>query len=251
MGKKLELHRELKELELKLDFFAPLLETMERDIHHAFSAVKDGYYKEALTEIGSITEAILKDTWRKEKISGSPQKKALEPLLTVIRNKIEIDRLVDYYFTDIQRTRNRAAHGEKILIADCTESLRKLEPILDWYCKKYVGNNIPKKEDKSPTGTQIDKTIQNDGPEVENKSPQKTPLVKDRNTTTVKIEFPLELPRLSKPIRSLIERSRKMKLPNSPKEIKEKAQDRVQKLVKKGRNAYKSIKEKLESGTKE
>jgi len=247
MGKKSGSYESLKKIEDDLNRFKPILENMGRNIERAFKGLKEDFYETTLTIGGSIIEDILKNTWKKEKIRGNPAKKTIEQLLQVIRNKIEIDKQVDDYFSDIQRVRNRGLHGGKVSFEDCLEFLRKLETVLDWYCKKYVGYHISQKEDESAQVTPIDKAIQNDGLEVENKPPKSTPQVEDKGTATIKIE----LLRLIKAFKSLQEKSKNIKLPNKAKDIQEKAQDQVQKFFKKGRNIVQGIIEKLEKGTRE
>ena len=136
----MEIKEQLEKIKDQLSPFRSFLEKMGRDIERSFRAINDGYFEAALTNVGIITEDILKDVWRKEKISGIPLKKTIEQLTVAIKRKIEIDRLVDDYINDIQKARNRAAHGEKVLIDDCIETLRKLPTILDWYKKAYLND---------------------------------------------------------------------------------------------------------------
>jgi hypothetical protein len=130
--------KKLIPIEEQLNPFIPLLEKMGRDIDHSFKAVKLEFFREALANAGSIIEDILKDVWGRENISGNPKKKNIEQLFSVIKNKIDLDRLVDDYISDIQKVRNRAAHGEEVLLEDCLETLRKLPTILKWYKENYL-----------------------------------------------------------------------------------------------------------------
>jgi len=132
------LEERLKNIEEQLAKFGDVIESLGRDIKRPVSAIRDGYYEAALTNAGSIIEAMLKDIWAKEKISGKADAKTIEQLFSVVKEQANMDRLVQDYIRDIQLVRNRAAHGEQIVIEDCIESLRKLSVVLEWYFKEYA-----------------------------------------------------------------------------------------------------------------
>ena len=129
----------LKAVEDQLKQFSEAVDALGHDLKRPVSAVRDGYYEAALTNAGSIIEAMLRDIWAKEKISGKAEAKTIEQLFSVVKEQAGMDRLVVDYVRDIQLVRNRAAHGEQIVIEDCIECLRKLAVVLDWYFKKYIG----------------------------------------------------------------------------------------------------------------
>ena len=129
----------LKAVEDQLKQFSQAVDALGRDLKRPVSAVRDGYYEAALTNAGSIIEAMLRDIWVKEKISGKADAKTIEQLFSLVKEQAGMDRLAQDYVRDIQLVRNRAAHGEQIVIEDCIECLRKLAVVLDWYFKKYIG----------------------------------------------------------------------------------------------------------------
>jgi len=81
---------------------------------------------------------MLRDIWVREKISGKADAKTIEHLFSVVKEQVGMDRLVQDYIRDIQLVRNRAAHGEQIVIEDCIECLRKMSMVLEWYFRRYV-----------------------------------------------------------------------------------------------------------------
>ena len=146
----------LRAVEDQLKQFSEAVDALGRDLKRPVSAVRDGYYEAALTNAGSIIEAMLRDIWAKEKISGKADAKTIEQLFSVVKEQAEMDRLAQDYVRDIQLVRNRAAHGEQIVVEDCIECLRKLAVVLDWYFNKYVavvggGDESPDKVQKVST----------------------------------------------------------------------------------------------------
>jgi tetratricopeptide (TPR) repeat protein len=134
-----QLEERLKGLEEQLKRFVDVLEQgLGRDLARPIKAVRDGYYEAALTNAGSIIEAMLRDIWQREGIKGEGKKKTIEQLFSVVKEQAQMDRLVQDYIRDIQLVRNRAAHGEDIVAEDCLEALRKLSVILGWYFDRYV-----------------------------------------------------------------------------------------------------------------
>ncbi len=110
-----------------------LLSKLNRDPSRPIDALKDGYYEASVTYSGSIVEALLKVIWQIEEISGNPEKKTIEQLFSVIKNRVKINRRVSDYIRDIQRARNRASHECDVSQDDAVEVLRKLIFILDWF----------------------------------------------------------------------------------------------------------------------
>jgi TolB-like protein len=143
------LEERLKNIEEQLSKFRNVIEALGRDVQRPISAVRDGYYEAALTNAGSIIEAMLRDIWAKEKISGKADAKTIEQLFSVIKEQAQMDRLVQDYIRDIQLVRNRAAHGEAIVVDDCIESLRKLSIILEWYSRKYRSGDLQGVQEES------------------------------------------------------------------------------------------------------
>ncbi len=135
--KKNNINSRLIKIEAELDAFKEILLSLGKDISRPINAAKDGYYETALTHAGAIVEEILRDIWKQEKISGNPRKKTIGQMLPVLRDRIEIDRLVDDYIRDIQTARNRAAHSLAVIDEDSIEVLRKLSKVLDWYIAHY------------------------------------------------------------------------------------------------------------------
>jgi tetratricopeptide (TPR) repeat protein len=139
-----QLEDRLKGLEDQLKRFVDVMENaLGRDLARPINAVRDGYYEAALTNAGSIIEAMLRDIWQREVIKGEGKKKTIEQLFSVVKEQAQMDRLVQDYIRDIQLVRNRAAHGEEIVAEDCLEALRKLAVILEWYFEKYVLGGEP------------------------------------------------------------------------------------------------------------
>ena len=139
-----QLEERLAGLEEQLKRFVDVMETgLGRDLARPINAVRDGYYEAALTNAGSIIEAMLRDIWQREGIKGEGKKKTIEQLFSVVKEQAQMDRLVQDYIRDIQLVRNRAAHGEDIVAEDCLEALRKLAVILGWYFDKYVLGGEP------------------------------------------------------------------------------------------------------------
>ena len=104
--------QQLTKLEETFAQFRPVLENMGRDPERLFRAVRDGYYEAALTIAGSIVEDMLRGIWKYEKISGKESKKTIEQLFAVIKNQVEIDRLVEpkkqAYLTELFAGRSAA-----------------------------------------------------------------------------------------------------------------------------------------------
>lgn len=143
------LEARLQSIEEQLKHFKVVLEGMGRDVQRPIQAVRDGYYEAALTNAGSIIEAMLRDIWTREKISGKADAKTIEQLFSVVKEQANMDRLVQDYIRDIQLVRNRAAHGEQIVLEDCIESLRKLSIILGWYSRKYRSGDLQDVQEES------------------------------------------------------------------------------------------------------
>ena len=142
-----QLEERLEALEKQLKRFVDVMEKgLGRDLARPINAVRDGYYEAALTNSGSIIEAMLRDVWQHEGIKGEGKKKTIEQLFSVVKERAEMDRLVQDYVRDIQLVRNRAAHGEEIVAEDSVEALRKLAVILEWYFCRYVNPDGPTDE---------------------------------------------------------------------------------------------------------
>ena len=133
-----ELEKRLNKIENQLQEFNQVLEKIGRDTKRPVAAVRDGYYEASLTNAGSIIEDVLRDIWIRERITGQPSKKTIEQLFGVIKEQVQIDRIVEDYIRDIQLVRNRAAHGQPVVAEDAMETLRKLNSVLSWYLNKYL-----------------------------------------------------------------------------------------------------------------
>jgi sulfatase modifying factor 1 len=133
-----ELEKRLNKIEGQLQEFNQVLKNIGRDTKRPVAAVRDGYYEASLTNAGSIIEDVLRDIWIREKISGQPAKKTIEQLFGVVKDQVQIDRIVEDYIRDIQLVRNRAAHGQPVVAEDAIETLRKLNSVLNWYLNKYL-----------------------------------------------------------------------------------------------------------------
>ena len=136
---------QLNDMENKLLLLENELKLMRKDPQCMFSAHNDGYYFASITYAGSIVEAILREIWKKEKIKGNNKNKTIEQLLSVIvQREIEMDRVVEDYIKDIQRSRNRAAHGEEIFPQDSVECIRKLTYVVCWYFNEFLNQGSGK-----------------------------------------------------------------------------------------------------------
>ena len=133
-----ELEKRLNKIEGQLQEFNQVLGNIGRDTKRPVAAVRDGYYEASLTNAGSIIEDVLRDIWIRERITGQPAKKTIEQLFGVIKEQVQIDRMVEDYIRDIQLVRNRAAHGQPVVAEDAIETLRKLNSVLNWYLNKYL-----------------------------------------------------------------------------------------------------------------
>jgi hypothetical protein len=126
-----QLEERLEGLEEQLKRFVDVLEQgLGRDLARPIKAVRDGYYDAALTNAGSIIEAMLRDIWQREGIKGEGQKKTIEQLFSVVKEQAQMDRLVQDYIRDIQLVRNRAAHGEDIAAEEISVTLMPKQAIL-------------------------------------------------------------------------------------------------------------------------
>jgi len=104
---------------------------------------------------GIIIEAVLKDIWRRIEVSGDPDKKMLEDLLTQVSRALSekgtpIPKRTADKLRAVQATRNRLSHhsGDStdestVVTEDAAESLSQLAVVLDWYFEKICRTSQP------------------------------------------------------------------------------------------------------------
>jgi Sulfatase-modifying factor enzyme 1/NACHT domain len=109
------------------------------DFQRAIGALADGYPETAVTQVGKITERLLKRLWIHHGASGSPSGKTLQDLIRGCRPYIRSQRVLDALH-DIQRLRNRASHdGYPVAAEDALFAIRRLLDVLDWYTSTGSG----------------------------------------------------------------------------------------------------------------
>ena len=96
-------------------------------------------------------EAVLKHVWRAAKISGDPDQKLIEDLVTQVTRVLKdqgapMPRRVLDKIRSVQSTRNRACHHQPddvVTEDDAIESLHQLEVVLDWCLSEFPGEGPP------------------------------------------------------------------------------------------------------------
>jgi len=106
------------------------------DVCHTTGSSPSGYHDNAVTLCGSVLQSILKNVWRQEEISGSPDKLNLTTLLEHTKDKPQ-DPLISRYLAEITEASTKADSGEHLEMEEAFEMLRKVCTVSMWYLAKY------------------------------------------------------------------------------------------------------------------
>lgn len=129
----------LQQLTAELDDHARIARYLGVDFQRAVAALDDGYPDTAVTQVGKITEKLLKQLWIHHGAPGTPAGKTLRDLIQGCRPYIRSQRVLDALH-EIQRLRNRASHdGYPIAAEDGLVAIRRLLDVLDWYTSTGSG----------------------------------------------------------------------------------------------------------------
>jgi hypothetical protein len=129
----------LARLKEELDAHARIARYLGLDLDRPVQSLADGYPDHTISQVGRITERLLRQLWIRHGAPGSPAGKALRDLISGCRPYIRSQRVLDALH-EIQKLRNRSSHdGYLAADEDALVAIRRLLDVLAWYTSTGSG----------------------------------------------------------------------------------------------------------------